>query len=518
MSAVLVRAIGRLDDPPPPLNDPAIRNIITLISLFVAGLALWLWICFGSHFSRRLRFGLIIASVLAALGFIGMIARLRDRGTLNFSGSLLPRVAAPQQTPTDLRVAEAVEIDLTTTTPDDFPQFLGPNRNGWIGSVKVSRDWDSKPPRLVWRRPIGAGWSSFAAVNGYAVTMEQRGDEEWVACYEAATGKPVWGHAIVARHNTALGGMGPRSTPTIADGRVYALGATGVLRCLSENGQLLWSDDLRNRYSISEEDDEQHVMFGRSASPLIVDNLVIVPGGGHQGQAKNLVAFDRSSGQLVWDTENKLADGAADQIAYASPSLVTLAGRRQILIVNESTVSSHDPGTGERLWSHAWPGRSNGNASVSQAVAVGENQVLLTKGYGGGAELIELHESSDAELNVTSVWKVARVLQTKFSNVVLYEQHAYALSEGILECVDLTNGRRRWKNGRYGHGQILGVGNLLLSLGEDGELHLDEMNPKSYTHLASMQALNGKTWNNLCLYGRYLLLRNAEEAACYELP
>jgi outer membrane protein assembly factor BamB len=208
----------------------------------------------------------------------------------------------------------------------------------------------------------------------------------------------------------------------------------------------------------------------------------------------------------------------ADQIAYASPSLATLAGRRQITIVNESTVSGHDPVTGQLLWSHPWPGKSNGNASVSQAVAVGDDRVLLSKAYGEGAELLQLSEGTGGQLTVTTVWKSARVLQTKFNNVVVHQENAFALSEGILECVDLATGRRRWKSGRYGHGQILGVGDLLLVMSEEGELNLVELNPERLVHLGSFQALSGKTWNNLCLYGKQLLVRNAEEAVCYELP
>src|SRR5262249_46281340 len=161
-----------------------------------------------------------------------------------------------------------------------------------------------------------------------------------------------------ARHENPMGGVGPRSTPNIHGGRVYALGATGVLRCLDGGtGKLLWSDDLRKRYGLSAGEDESLVQWGRAASPLIVDNFVVVPGGGPSGKAKCLVAFDAESGRLEWEAENKQASGAADQISYSSPVLATLAGRRQILIVNESTISGHDPATGERLWSaDTWSG------------------------------------------------------------------------------------------------------------------------------------------------------------------
>lgn len=516
---VLVRLVGRLDDPPPPLNDPAIRNLIVMISCLGAALSLWYWFCFGSSYSRRLRLSAAVGTTLAMVALVGVIATLRLKRVLHFSGSLTPHLATREHDPGLLKSESSVSLaNLDSVTPDDFPQFLGPKRSGWVSGVPLARDWQSSPPRQLWKRPIGAGWSGFAAVNGFAVTLEQRGNQEWVACYEIDSGKPVWGRAIEARHETALGGIGPRSTPTIHEGRVYTLGATGVLQCLSGRGKLLWSDDLRSRYGITADEDEQNVMFGRAASPLIVDSLVVVPGGGHQGKARNLVAFDCKTGRLVWESECRLPSGEADQIAYASPTLATLAGRRQILIVNESTASGHDAATGEQLWSHPWPGRSNGNASVSQAVPVGDSRVLLSKGYSGGAELLELRAEGENGLSVTSVWKVSRVLQTKFNNVVVRNEHAFSLSEGILECVAMESGERRWKRGRYGHGQILGVGDLLLVLSEDGQLHLLELNTEKLVHLGSMQALNGKTWNTLCLYGKRLLVRNAEEAACFELP
>jgi outer membrane protein assembly factor BamB len=299
---------------------------------------------------------------------------------------------------------------------------------------------------------------------------------------------------------------------------VYALGAAGVLRCLNgSDGTLVWSEDLRKKYDVTAQEDEAAVMWGRAGSPLIVDSMVVVPGGGKA--RKNLVAFDAATGKVAWEAENKKEDGTLDQIGYASPSLATLAGRRQIVIGNESTVSGHDPATGNRLWSFPWPGHSNGDACNSQAAVVDDRRLLLSKGYSGGAELIEINEGKGPdEFTATSVWKVPRVLQTKFTNVVIHAGHAYGLSEEILECVDLDSGKRKWKAGRFGHGQILGVGELLLVLSEEGELNLVELNPNKFISHGSIQALEGKTWNNLCLYGKRLLVRNAQEAACFTLP
>jgi outer membrane protein assembly factor BamB len=315
-----------------------------------------------------------------------------------------------------------------------------------------------------------------------------------------------------------MGGVGPRSTPTIHQGRVYALGATGILRCLDGGtGKLIWSDDLRARYGLTVYGDEALVQWGRAASPLVVGELVIVPGGGPSGKAKNLVAFRAETGRVVWESENVKEGGSSDQISYASPSLATVAGRQQILIVNESTASGHDPATGERLWTFPWPGGSSSFASASQAVAIDESHVLLSKGYGGGAELLELI-SHGLAIEIRSKWKMPKALQTKLTNVVVHDGYIYGLSEGILECVVAETGQRKWKNGRYGHGQILGVGDLLLVLSEQGELSLVELTPAKFTLLGSLQALDGKTWNTLCLCGKRLLIRNAQEAACYELP
>jgi outer membrane protein assembly factor BamB len=382
--------------------------------------------------------------------------------------------------------------------------------------VQLDPDWTSSAPQELWRRPIGAGWSGFSAVHSYAFTMEQRGPLELVTCYEVETGKPCWSHSIETRHETVMGGVGPRCTPTVHDGKVYALGATGVLRCLDgATGELIWSDNIPARYDVTAQADLRAVAWGRAASPLIVDGMVVVPFGGPvQGPFHSLAAYDAGSGQLLWT-------GGNQQVSYSSPALTTLAGRRQIVIVNESTVSGHDPATGAQLWSYPWPGSSTGSASVSQAVPVGSNRLLLSKGYGQGAELIEIGAGGDGGLTASSLWDDTRVLKTKFTNVVVLGDEVYGLSDGILECVRLSDGKRLWKDRRRAdleHGQLLCVGNLILAQAESGDVVLFQPDPGGYRELGRFAALNDQTWNNLCLYGPYLLTRNSVEAACFKLP
>ena len=526
LAIIVLRTIQPWEATPFPLNDKALANILTLIFAFLAAATLWSWFCFQSSFSRLVRRIVLAATgVLAALFAVSIVLGQFQLPTpvryAGVDGSMVPRFEAGWQPAVEQTVGklpsqpESPAANLTARTAADFPQFLGPDRSGHVIGPSLARDWNANPPKLLWRRPIGAGWSGFAAVNGYAVTLEQRGNGEWVTCYDISTGEPIWGSEILARHDNPLGGLGPRSTPTIQNGRVYALGATGILRCLDgKHGQEIWSDDLRRRYfgDAGNEDalDEALVQWGRAASPLIVDEMVVVPAGGPAGKARSLIAFRAENGEVVWE-------GGQEQISYASPALATIAGVRQILIVNEATVSGHDPATGEQLWMHPWPGHSYQDASSSQAVALPGDRVLLSKGYGGGAEMLQL-EVADGQWQVASVWRNRKVLETKFTNLFVLDEHAYGLNNGILECVDLATGKKRWKQGRYGHGQILGVGDLILVQAETGDLALVKASSDDFVELGRIQALSSKTWNNLCLYGNKLLVRNDREAACFELP
>ena len=496
-----------------PLGDRGLANALSFIVLALAGVSAWLWlVLFSAHLPRvRVSIGLGTLAVLAAAA-----TTLRIEG---FSGTLIPTFGLRRATPRTFPAshdppagAAASAVDIRTTTPADFPGFLGPRRDGTVSGVRLARSWRDHPPELLWRRPVGAGWSGFAVVNGVAVTLEQRGALETVAAYDVRTGDPLWTHEHPGHFEHFLGGDGPRSTPTIDGGRVYALGVLGLLVCLDgTDGHLIWQHDLLADFHVSVELEAKTVAYGRSNSPLVVGDLLIVPAGGNADERQSgLVAYDKESGVLRWR-------GPPRQISFASPTHTTLLGVDQILTVNEASVSGHDPGDGHLLWEYAWPGTTAANASVSQAVPLAPDHVLLSKGYGGGAALLRLvprKNGFSAELE----WRERRALRTKFTNVVVREGHAYGLSDGILECVDLADGSRAWKQGRYGHGQLLLVDDLLLVIGEEGDLILVEARSDRHVELARISVLEGKTWNNPALYGDILVVRNGTEAAAYRLP
>ncbi len=494
-------------------GDHAIANILTLILSFLGCCAFSFWFLFFSGYSRMFRWGSFV-SVIAGVILFFTAFRLE-----HVSGEMVPTFRARWAPPADSlldtpgEIAAAKDIDLTASSEQDFPQFLGAHRNGTVSDLRLAGDWDSNPPQLLWRQPIGAGWSGFVAVNGYAVTLEQRGEEELVTCYEIATGKLIWAHSEANRHATVLGGVGPRSTPTIHDGKVYTLGPSGSLLCLEgATGDVLWHDNLLARYHVPPNELAQAVAWGRSNSPLIVDDLVVIPAGGPKdGEHVSLAAFNRLTGELVWEAGDR-------QVSYASPSIATLGGQRMIVSVNEDTVSGHDVTTGAVLWQVPWQGSSTGNASNSQASLLDDGRLLLSKGYGAGAALWQLTAGEDGKVTTRELWNNSAVLKTKFTNHVLRQGFAFGLSDGILECIELDTGQKQWKKGRYGHGQILLVGDMLVVQAESGEVVLVEATPDEFHEITKFSAIDGKTWNNLCLYGDLLLVRNAEEAACYRLP
>lgn len=494
--------------------ESAIANIVTLILGFLALVTLLGWFTLWSGYPWFVRWapiavigGLCLAAAaMYEVDYVSgaLIPTFKRRGSIPKDATLeAPRLTASEHT-----------VDLATTTPHDFPQFLGKDRNLTARLENLATDWKATPPVLVWKQPIGAGLSAFSAVHGYAVTQEQRGAEEWVSCYEIASGKMQWRHAEQTRHETILGRTGPRATPTIAEGRVYAQGATGILLCLDgATGELIWKRELLEEFGVgSPADDLKGVAWGRAGSPLVAEGLVIVPAGGPaSGKRVSLAAYDAATGKERWR-------GGENQISYSSPSLAfPESEHRQVLIVNESSVAGHDLESGAQLWEFPWPGSSTTNASASQAVGLPGYQVFVSKGYGGGAALFQLQEGKP-QWKAEAVWEKTSVMKTKLTNVAIRDGHVFGLSEGVLECIALKTGERKWKGGRYGHGQILLVDEHLLVLSEEGELAAVAATPAEYRELARIQAIEGQTWNNLCLFGDLLLIRNSEQAACYRLP
>ncbi len=494
------------------IGDRGMTNGITfgILLLLVIPTTL-IWFIFFTAWPRRVRFGTLVALMALGLGFSWLFEFQGFSSEIvpMFTSRFAPRAASAPE-PVD---PGTVRIDLTSTTPYDFPGFLGANRDLRVDNVMLSSDWEAQSPEPLWRQQIGAGWAGFAVVNGFAATLEERGGYELVTLYDVRNGRLLWERQLGGEYDHVLAGRGPRSTPTIDEGNVYALGVWGNLVAIDgSSGDVLWEHDLLAEYGVSLEEEMEAIQYGRSNSPLIVRDVLIIGVGGSRARRVSVAAYDKRTGELRWEAGQR-------QVSMASPRLAQLGGREQVLVVNQDAVSGHDPDSGAVLWEFDWPGITSANSNVSQAVPVGSNRVFISKGYGAGAALYELDAQPGGTFTARQLWHRPRVLRTKITNVVMHDGYAYGLSEGILECVEVATGERVWKAGRYHHGQLLMVGKVLLVLTEDGELVMVEVSPENTNNvLGRFQAINGHTWNNFALYGDIVLVRNGQEAAAYRLP
>jgi outer membrane protein assembly factor BamB len=367
-----------------------------------------------------------------------------------------------------------------------WTDFRGPNRDGNYAEKPLASQWPAAGPKQLWRQPIGGGYASFVVAQGIAYTIEQRRDQEAVAAYELATGKEVWVHAYAALFQEWMGGDGPRATPTYHDGRIYSLGALG---------KLLW------KHSILTENQGANLMYGMAGSPLIVDDLVIVQGGASSGvKGKTVLAYHRLTGDPVWQAVD-------DRMAYTSPMLVSLAGVRQLLVVGAARVMGLSPADGRVLWTFPWVVQYDN--AISQPIVTGTNRFVISAAYGTGAAGVEIVKD-DAGFQTRTLWR-NKNLKNKFASSVLLDGYLYGLDEDILTCVDAATGERKWKDGRYGYGQLLRAGNLLVILGGEGDLALVKANPEKWEELARCPGIKGKTWNNPALADGKLLVRNSAE-------
>jgi outer membrane protein assembly factor BamB len=383
----------------------------------------------------------------------------------------------------------------------DWIAFRGPERDGVIHTAKLATDWDEHPLKPLWRQRVGPAWSSVIVVGDRLFTQEQRGPQETVVCYRAEKGEELWVHEDKVRFDEAVSGAGPRATPTFANGRLYTMGGTGALNCLdAATGKLYWSKD------VTEIAGAKPPMWGYSSSPLVLNDLVIAWAGGPNG--KGLLAFHCENGDLAW-----AADAGTD--SYSSPQLTTLAGKPQVLMMSDRGLFSVDPTDGKVLWQHgqAMPGAPR----TGQPHLVGDSELVVATLEGNGIARIQVAQE-DSSWKVETVWNSSQ-MKTEFPEFVICDGHIYGFDVAMFCCIDAANGKRAWKEGRYGRGQVvlLAEQNLLLVTSEKGEAILLSANPNQSQELARFEALKGKTWNHAVIAHSRLYIRNASEMACYEL-
>jgi len=391
--------------------------------------------------------------------------------------------------------AGAVDADL----PPYWTDFRGPARDGVYRERAVLTTWPSAGLTPLWKQPVGEGYASFVIAGGHAFTIEQRADREVVAAYDVRTGRELWTHAWPARFSEMMGGDGPRATPTWSGGMLYALGASGELRCLdAATGRMIW------RTNMLEDAGASNLQWGMSAAPLVVDDTVVVLPGGDAG--KSIVAYDRRTGKIAWTAQ----DGRQ---SYASPMLATIAGERQLLVYSASRVMGLSPANGAIRWEFPWQTQPDVNAA--QPIVIGPNRVFVSTGYGKGAAVVEVTPDGTG-FAVREVWRNIR-MKNQFTSSVLHDGFIYGLDESILACLDAATGELKWKGGRYGYGQLMIAGDRLIVLTEDGDLVLVRATPERHDELSRFTAISGRTWNHPAMADGVLLVRNLREMAAFDL-
>jgi hypothetical protein len=489
------------------LSHASMRGVLTnYLTLPLAGLGFGIGALLNCKKQPKARLsGVLLCSLLA----MSVTLFLRSEGIKgDYAFDLRARWAAPAglestpdakpTAPKDAELGAKIEAAVAMA---EWPGFRGADRMGYTNAPKLATDWTANPPKLLWKKPVGAGWSSFAVAGSFAFTQEQRGEREVVACYDLATGNEIWTQQREARFDEAMGGPGPRATPTLADGAVFVSSATGVLlRLKAGTGEVVWQKDYKALAG------REPPMWGYSGSPLVAGSMVIVFAGG--AGDKGLMAFDVATGDSRWSV-------ACGSESYSSPQLSKVLGEEVVMMLSNDGLTLVDPVSGKVKLRYEW--KFEGYRSL-QPTLVGEDTVLMPTPMSEGTRAVKLVKKGE-QLSAEELW-TSKQLKMDFTEMLVHKGYIYGIDGSMFSCVDLKTGERAWKDGRYGKGQslLLESNDQILIAAEDGRVALLAADPTAHKELTFFRALKGKTWNHPVAIGDELLVRNASEAACYALP
>ena len=382
---------------------------------------------------------------------------------------------------------------------DDWPQWRGRNRDGLSQEAGLLKQWPQGGPKLAWTaKGAGEGYSSFSVAGGKVYTLGARGGTEYVMAFDEASGKKLWEVANGARFSNDRGD-GPRGTPTISGGVVYAYGASGDLSALdAATGKGIWKVNVLKDFGGA------NITWGLSESPLVLSDRVLVNAGGRNA---SIVAVSRKDGSVLWKTQS-------DEAGYSSGVLHEFGGVPQAIFFTATRGLAVDSRDGRLLWSY--DRAANGTANAATPIARG-NKVFFSSDYGTGAGLVELTASGNS-ISAKQVY-FTREMRNHHSSSVLVGEHLYGFSSAILMAMKFDSGEVAWRDRSVGKGSVVYAGDRLYLFSENGVVGLAEANPTAYREHGRFQIQTGNlpTWSHPVVANGKLFLRDQDTIYAYNV-
>lgn len=394
-----------------------------------------------------------------------------------------------------------VSLSSLTTAPafaEDWPSYRGPGGDGISKESGFSTKWPVDGPAIAWRQPIGNGYSGITVSSDRVFTQFGITGNEYLAAFAAETGAELWRYAIDKdRYDNQ--GSGPRSTPAVDGGVVYAASANGKLHAVeAESGKALWSHYLVTEYGA------RVPQWGVSASPVVVGDLVLMEAGGKKDHS--LLAFDKKTGELKWHSHT-------DSPGYSTPLVMNFEGRETALFFTASGLVGVATSDGQVLFEYPWQTSYDVNAAMP--VFLPPDKVFISSNYDKGAALLRL-AADEGRIKLTELWK-SRVMRNHFNTSVLVGDYLYGFDNATLKCIQASTGEEKWGERSFGKGSLLYADGHLYVLSERGLLLLVEATPDGYRELGRTQALTGKTWTMPSLADGRLFVRNERELIAFKI-
>jgi len=382
---------------------------------------------------------------------------------------------------------------------DDWPQWRGPNRDGRSAEQGLLQAWPPNGPPQAWRaRGAGDGYSSFAVADGRLLTLGARGGREFVIAFDAASGKELWATDHGARFGNDRGD-GPRGTPTVENGRVYAFGASGDMTVLdAATGKIVWTVNVLQKFGAS------NITWGLSESPLVLEDRVLVNAG---ARGASVVALGKKDGSVIWRSES-------DQAGYSSAVLHQVGGVRQAIFFTGQRAIGVSVEDGRLLWSYDRV--SNRTANIATPIVHG-NRVFLSSDYGTGAALLEL-AAGGGGVSAREVY-FTRDMRNHHASSVLVGDHLYGFSGAILTAMRFDTGEVAWRDRSVGKGSLVFADNRLYLFSENGVVGLAEANPEGYGERGRFAIETGRlpTWSHPVVSGGKLFIRDQDTIYAYDV-